>query len=213
MAEKFHNPKLSASSKTWLREHWDDPYVKQAQKDGYRARAAYKLLEINEKDRLFRPGMSVLDLGSAPGSWSQIAARLVGDHGRVVASDILLMDGLAGVNFIQGDFREQDIFDQILAALGDAPVDLVISDMAPNMSGTGADQPRAIYLCELALDMAVRVLKPGGGFVVKVFQGEGFDTYRKSVQEHFKVLKSRKPQASRPRSPEVYLLGQDFRAR
>lgn len=211
MAEKFQNSKLSASSKTWLREHWDDPYVKRAQKEGYRSRAAYKLLEINEKDRLIRPGMTVVDLGSAPGSWSQIAARLVGDKGRVVASDILPMDGLPGVTFVQGDFREQSVFDEILAAIGEAPVDLVISDIAPNMSGTAADQPRAIYLCELALDMAARVLKPGGSFVVKVFQGEGYEAYRKLVQGHFKVLKSRKPQASRPRSPEVYLLGQDFK--
>lgn len=211
MAEKFRNNKLSASSKTWLREHWDDPYVKMAQKDGYRARAAYKLLEINEKDRIIRPGMTVVDLGSAPGSWSQIAARLVGDHGRVVASDILPMDALPGVTFIQGDFREEAVFQQLLGAIGGTPVDLVISDMAPNMSGTSADQPRALYLCELALDMAVRVLKPGGDFVVKVFQGEGYDAYRQAVQARFKVLKSRKPQASRPRSPEVYLLARDFR--
>lgn len=211
MTEKFQNTGLSKSSKAWLREHWDDPWVKRAQKEGYRSRAAYKLLEIHEKDRLVRPGMTLVDLGSAPGSWSQLVARLVGDHGRVVASDILPMDGVAGVAFIQGDFREQEIFDRILAALGDAPADLVISDMAPNMSGTGADQPRAMYLCELALDMAVRVLKPGGGFVVKVFQGEGYDAYRKAVQAHFKTLKTRKPQASRPRSPEVYLLAQDFR--
>jgi len=211
MAEKFSNSKLSASSKTWLREHWDDPYVKQAQKDGYRSRAAYKLLEIHEKDHLVRPGMKVVDLGSAPGSWSQVVAGLVGAHGQVVASDILPMDGLAGVRFIQGDFREQDVFEQILAAIGDEPADLVISDMAPNMSGTSADQPRALYLCELALDMAVRVLRPGGAFVVKVFQGEGYDDYRRAVQAHFKVLKTRKPKASRPRSPEVYLLAQDFR--
>ncbi len=211
MTEKFQNTGLSKSSKAWLREHWDDPWVKRAQKEGYRSRAAYKLLEIHEKDRLVRPGMTIVDLGSAPGSWSQLVARLVGDHGRVVASDILPMDGVAGVTFIQGDFREQEIFDRILVALGDAPADLVISDMAPNMSGTGADQPRAMYLCELALDMAVRVLKPGGGFVVKVFQGEGYDAYRKAVQAHFKTLKTRKPQASRPRSPEVYLLAQDFR--
>lgn len=211
MTEKFQNTGLSKSSKAWLREHWDDPWVKRAQKEGYRSRAAYKLLEIHEKDRLVRPGMTIVDLGSAPGSWSQLVARLVGGHGRVVASDILPMDGVAGVTFIQGDFREQEIFDRILVALGDAPADLVISDMAPNMSGTGADQPRAMYLCDLALDMAVRVLKPGGGFVVKVFQGEGYDAYRKAVQAHFKTLKTRKPQASRPRSPEVYLLAQDFR--
>jgi 23S rRNA (uridine2552-2'-O)-methyltransferase len=213
MAEKFHNSKLSASSKVWLREHWEDAYVKRAQKDGYRSRAAYKLLEINEKDRLLRSEMTVLDLGSAPGSWSQVATRMVGDRGRVVASDILPMDGMAGVTFIQGDFREQAVVDQILEAVGAAPVDLVISDIAPNMSGTSADQPRAIYLCELALDMAVRVLKPGGSFVVKVFQGEGYDEYRRAVLTHFKVLKARKPQASRPRSPEVYLLAQDFKGR
>lgn len=211
MAEKFRNPKLSASSKTWLREHWEDQYVKQAQKDGYRSRAAYKLLEINEKDQIVLPGMTVVDLGSAPGSWSQIVARLVGSHGRVVASDILPMDALPGVSFIQGDFREDAVFEQILNAIAGAPVDLVISDIAPNMSGTSADQPRAIHLCELALDMAVRVLKPGGDFVVKVFQGEGYDEYRKAVQARFKVLKTRKPQASRPRSPEVYLLARDFR--
>lgn len=211
MVEKFSNSKLSASSKTWLREHWDDPYVKLAQKDGYRSRAAYKLLEIDEKDQLLRPGMRVLDLGSAPGSWSQVVAGRVGAHGQVVASDILPMDGLAGVRFIQGDFREQAVFEQILAAIGDQPADLVISDMAPNMSGTSADQPRALYLCELALEMAVRVLRPGGAFVVKVFQGEGYDEYRRTVQAHFKVLKTRKPKASRPRSPEVYLLAQAFR--
>lgn len=211
MAEKFQNTNLSKSSKSWLREHWDDPYVQRAQKDGYRSRAAYKLLEINEKDRLIRPGMTIVDLGSAPGSWSQIVAKLVGDHGRVIASDILEMDALAGVTFIQGDFREDEVFAQILEIIGEAPVDLVISDMAPNMSGTSADQPRIMYLCELALDMAVRVLKPGGSFVVKVFQGEGYEEYRRQVQERFKVLKSRKPQASRPRSPELYLVGEGFR--
>lgn len=211
MAEKFQNPKLSKSSKAWLREHWDDPYVQRAQKDGYRSRAAYKLLEIHEKDKLIRPGMTVVDLGAAPGSWSQLVARLAGPDSRIVASDILPMDALPGVAFIQGDFREQAVFDHLMAAVGEARADLVISDMAPNMSGTGADQPRSIYLCELALDMALQILKPGGSFVVKVFQGEGYDAYRKAVQAHFKVLKVRKPQASRPRSPEVYLLAQDFR--
>lgn len=211
MAEKFHNSKLSKSSKAWLREHWEDPYVKRAQKEGYRSRAVYKLLEIQEKDRIFRPGMTVVDLGAAPGSWSQLAARLVGPRGQVIASDLLAMDSLPGVTFIQGDFREQAVLERILAALGEARADLVISDMAPNMSGTSADQPRAMYLCELALDLAVRVLKPGGSFVVKVFQGEGYDAYRKAVQAHFKGLKTRKPQASRPRSPEVYLLAQELR--
>lgn len=211
MSEKFRNNKFSASSKTWLREHWDDPYVKQAQKDGYRSRAAYKLLEVNEKDDLIRAGMTVVDLGSAPGSWSQIVARLVGDRGQVIASDILPMDALPGVTFIQGDFREDEVFQQLLSAIAGQPVDLVISDMAPNMSGTGADQPRAMYLCELALDMATRVLKPGGNFLIKVFQGEGSDDFKRQLQAHFAVIKVRKPKASRPRSPEVYLLAQGFR--
>ena len=211
MTEKFRNSRLSASSKMWLREHWDDPYVHRAQKEGYRSRAAYKLLEINEKDRLLRPGMTVVDLGAAPGSWSQLVAKLVGGRGRIIASDILKMEALPGVTFIQGDFREEAVFVQLLEAIGDVPADLVISDMAPNTSGTGADQPRAMYLCELALEMATRVLRPGGAFVVKVFQGEGYDEYRAGVLKRFSVLKARKPQASRPRSPEVYLLAQDFR--
>lgn len=209
---RITNHKLSGSSKAWLKEHMEDVYVQRAQKDGYRARAAYKLLEINEKDRLMRPGMTVVDLGSAPGSWSQIASKLVGVNGMVLASDILPMDGLAGVRFIQGDFREQEIFDQLLTALDGRPVDLVISDMAPNMSGTAsADLPRAMYLCELALDMATRVLKPGGAMVIKVFQGEGYDEYRKALQQHFTVLKSRKPAASRPRSREIYLVAKDYK--
>ncbi len=210
---RITNNKLSGRSKAWLKEHMEDVYVQRAQKDGYRARAAYKLLEIQEKDKLIRPGMTVLDLGAAPGSWCQVAAKLVGDRGQVVASDILPMDGLAGVRFVQGDFREQEVFDQILDLLGGEPADLVISDMAPNMSGTAsADLPRAMYLCELALDMAVKVLKPGGSFVVKVFQGEGYDEYRKAILRHFKVLKSRKPAASRPRSREIYLVAKEFMA-
>lgn len=210
---RITNNKLSSRSKVWLKEHMEDVYVQRAQKDGYRARAAYKLLEIQEKDRLFRPGMTVVDLGSAPGSWSQVAAKLVGINGQVIASDILPMDGMAGVQFIQGDFREQEVFDQLLGAIGGKPVDLVISDMAPNISGTAsADLPRAMYLCELALDMAQRVLKPGGSFVIKVFQGEGYDAYREAILKSFKVLKTRKPDASRPRSREIYLVAKDFRA-
>ena len=204
--------KKRSSSKAWLKEHRDDPYVQQAQREGYRSRACYKLLELQEKDRLIRPGMTVVDLGSAPGGWSQVAAELVGHHGRVIASDILAMDALAGVEFIQGDFTEDAVFEQILAAIGDAPVDVVISDMAPNMSGmTAVDQPRSMYLVELALDMARRVLAPGGSFVAKVFQGEGFDDLIRDCRDSFGKVLTRKPQASRPRSREVYLVARDFR--
>ena len=203
-------------SKDWIHQHINDPYVKMAQQKGYRARAAFKLIEILDTEKLLRRGDLVVDLGSAPGSWSQVAReRLAGPggvvDGRIIALDMLPMEPVAGVEFIQGDFREDDILKQLEDMVGSRAVDLVISDMAPNMSGTSADQPRAIYLCELALDMAVRVLKPGGAFVVKVFQGEGYEAYRRQVQEHFKLLRSRKPQASRPRSPEVYLVGEGFK--
>jgi 23S rRNA (uridine2552-2'-O)-methyltransferase len=204
-------PKKRSSSRAWLKEHRDDPYVQRAQREGYRSRACYKLLELQEKDRLIRPGMTVVDLGSAPGGWSQVAADLVGHKGRVVASDILPMDNLAGVEFIQGDFTEDAVFEQILAAIGETPVDLVMSDMAPNMSGMNAvDQPRSMYLVELALDMGTRVLAPGGSFVAKVFQGEGFDELFRSTREHFDKLLTRKPAASRPRSREVYLVAKGF---
>jgi len=207
MATRITNNKLSKSSKAWMREHLDDYYVKLAHKDGYRSRAAYKLLEINEKYKLIRAGQTVVDLGSAPGSWSQIAAKLTGERGMVVASDILEMDHLGGVTFIQGDFREEAVFEKLLDVLGNRRVDVVISDMAPNTSGNSAvDQPRMIYLCELALDFASKVLDDRGQFLVKVFQGEGFDEYRKAIFEHFTVIKTVKPKASRPRSPEVYLL-------
>jgi len=186
--------------------------VKQAQKDGYRSRASYKLLEVQEKDRLFRPGMTVVDLGSAPGGWSQVASRLIGDKGRIIASDILPMDSIADVTFIEGDFTEDRVFEAILAAIDGQPVDLVISDMAPNMSGTPAvDQPAAIYLCELALDMAEKVLKPGGDFLIKVFHGEGFDEYFKLIRTRFDKVVTRKPDASRGRSRETYLLGKGFK--
>jgi 23S rRNA (uridine2552-2'-O)-methyltransferase len=214
MATRIHNQKLSKSSKAWMREHLDDPFVKRAQKDGYRARAAYKLLEINDKYKIIRSGMTVVDLGAAPGSWSQIAGRLVGSHGLVVASDILSMDALPDVTFLQGDFREQAVFDQLLQILDGRSVDLVISDMAPNTSGNPAvDQPRMIYLCELALDFATRVLSPKGQFLVKAFQGEGYDEYRKAVLAEFDVLKSVKPEASRARSREMYLLAQSRKSR
>ena len=203
--------KKRPSSKAWLKEHRDDPYVQQAQREGYRSRACYKLLELQEKDKLMRPGMSVLDLGSAPGGWSQVASAQLGDHGRVIASDILPMDGLAGVTFIQGDFTEEDVFQRIVATLEGKLVDLVISDMAPNMSGvTAVDQPRAIYLVELALDMAQQVLTPGGSFVAKVFHGEGFDQVFQATRGSFGKVLTRKPRASRPRSREVYLVARDF---
>lgn len=203
--------KKRSSSKAWLKEHREDPYVQQAQREGYRSRACYKLLELQEKDRLIRPGMTVLDLGSAPGGWSQVAADLVGHSGRVIASDILPMDNLAGVEFIQGDFTEDAVFQQLLGVLDGAPVDIVLSDMAPNMSGvTAVDQPRAIYLVELALDMACRVLAPNGLFVAKVFHGEGFDELFRQCRERFGKVLTRKPQASRPRSREVYLVAREF---
>jgi 23S rRNA (uridine2552-2'-O)-methyltransferase len=202
-----------SSSKAWLKEHREDPYVQRAQREGYRSRACYKLLEIQEKDRVIGPGMTILDLGSAPGGWSQVAVALAGHSGRVIASDILPMDSLAGVEFIEGDFTSDDVFGQILDAIGDSRVDLVISDMAPNMSGVNAvDQPRSIYLVELALDMARRVLAPGGTFVTKVFQGEGFDELFRATRDSFGKVLTRKPRASRPRSREVYLVARDFRA-
>lgn len=202
----------SKTSPRWLKEHFDDPYVKMAQKDGYRSRASYKLLELQERDRILRPGMTVVDLGSAPGGWSQVTSRLIGDKGRLIASDILPMDSIPDVTFIQGDFTEDAVFEQILAAIGEKPVDLVISDMAPNMSGVkSADQPRAMYLCELALDLAGRVLKPGGDFLIKIFQGEGFDEYHKLVREQYDKVLMRKPQSSRDRSREQYLLARGFR--
>jgi 23S rRNA (uridine2552-2'-O)-methyltransferase len=195
-----------------MKEHFDDPYVKKSQQDGYRSRASYKLMEINDKDKLFRPAMRVVDLGAAPGGWSQVAAKLVGDKGTVVASDILEMSPLAGVNFVQGDFTEQEVYEAILAEIGDEKADLVISDMAPNMSGnSSADQPQAMYLVELALDMAAQVLRPGGNFLVKVFQGEGFEEYLKTMRAQFDSVITRKPDASRARSREVYLLGRQYK--
>ena len=202
----------SKTSGKWLREHFDDVYVQRAKDEGWRSRAVYKLLEINEKDKLIKPGMTVLDLGAAPGGWSQMAAKLVGDHGLVIASDILEMDPIPGVHFLQGDFREESVYQQLLEIIGNRPVDLVICDMAPNMSGTNAvDQPRAMYLAELALDMVKQVLKKNGDFLVKVFQGEGLPEYRKDLQQSFTKLITRKPDASRPRSKEIYLLGKGFR--
>lgn len=193
-------------------EHVNDIYVKKAQVDGYRSRASYKLIEINEKDNLFRAGSVVMDLGSAPGGWSQIVAPIVGDSGRVIASDILPMSGIVGVDFIQGDFTDEAVYEQILQTLGDDQVDTVVSDMAPNMSGVNTtDQYASMYLVELALDMARNVLKPGGSFCAKVFQGVGYDEYVKDVRSSFNKVIVRKPAASRPRSREVYLVAKGFK--
>ena len=204
--------KKKSSSRAWLKEHHDDVYVQRAQKEGYRSRAVYKLLEINDKDRVIRRGMSVLDLGSAPGGWSQLAGEIVGDTGRVVATDILSMDALPDVVFVQGDFTEQETYDQVLEALGNQPLDAVLSDMAPNMSGlTEVDQRRAVYLVELATELAERSLAPGGAFIAKVFQGEGFEAWFREIRGRFDRVVTRKPSASRPRSREVYVVASGFK--
>lgn len=195
-----------------MQRHFDDPYVKQAQQAGYRSRAVFKLQEIQEKDRLLKPGQVVVDLGAAPGGWCQIAESIVGPKGQVFALDILAMEPLPNVHFIQGDFTEEAVYQQLMQALDGRPVDLVISDMAPNISGMKAvDQPRAMYLAELALDFAQAVLKPSGEFVCKVFQGAGFDEYMKLLRASFAKVLVRKPHASRPKSREVYLVAKGFR--
>jgi 23S rRNA (uridine2552-2'-O)-methyltransferase len=201
----------SKTSKQWLKEHFDDTYVKRSKEQGYRSRASFKLLEIQQKDRLIKPGMSVVDLGAAPGGWSQVAAELVGSKGNVLASDMLAMDALPRVEFVLGDFTETPVFDELLSKLDGRVADLVISDMAPNMSGIkDIDQPRIMYLAELALELAQAILKPGASFLVKVFHGEGYDAYLKQLQAGFNSVKSRKPGASRARSREVYLLARGF---
>jgi 23S rRNA (uridine2552-2'-O)-methyltransferase len=198
----------SKSSRRWLAEHFDDEYVKLAQKQGLRARAAFKLTELDEKYRLLRKGMRIVDLGSAPGSWTQVAQRALDGTGQIIALDILPMDPLPNVTFIEGDFTEEESLSKLESELNGVQVDLVLSDMAPNMSGVGAvDQPRAMYLAELALDFAEQWLAPGGSFVVKVFHGEGFDSYVKKARSMFEKVQVRKPSASRPRSREVYVLG------
>ncbi|HEB29127.1 MAG TPA: 23S rRNA (uridine(2552)-2'-O)-methyltransferase RlmE [Porticoccus sp.] len=203
----------SKSSQRWLQEHNRDQYVKRAQQEGYRSRASYKLIELDNKDRLFKPCMTVVDLGAAPGGWSQVAAKLVGHKGRVVASDILPMDSIADVDFVQGDFTEESVLNEILDVLGGDRADLVISDMAPNMSGMRAvDQPKAMCLVELALDLACQILKPGGDFVAKVFHGEGFDELLRQVRGRFERVVTRKPDASRPRSREVYLVAKGLKS-
>lgn len=202
----------SKSSDRWLKEHFDDVWVKKSQEDGYRSRASYKLIELNGKDKLFRPGQLVVDLGAAPGGWSQVAVEKVGDTGVVIASDILPMDPIAGVDFVQGDFTEDEVFEELLALLGDRRADVVISDMAPNMSGMAAvDIPNAMGLVELALDMAKRVLRPGGVFVAKVFQGEGFDALLADMRGSFNTVVSRKPDSSRARSREIYQVCKGFK--
>jgi len=204
----------SKSSGKWLAEHFTDEYVKRARKEGYRSRAVYKLREIDERDRLLRPGMAVVDLGAAPGAWCQYVKQRVGAAGRVLALDILPMEAIPGVEILQGDFTEEAVMQQLMDSLNGQPVDLVISDMAPNISGIeSADQARSMYLAELALDFAVQVLKPGGNFLVKVFQGSGFNELFKAMQQRFGRVATRKPRASRSRSPELYLLATGFRIR
>ena len=204
-------PKRSKSSARWLAEHANDEFVKRAQREGWRSRAVFKLQEIQERERLLRPGLRCVDLGAAPGSWSQYAARIVGGSSRIVATDILAMDEIPGVDFVQGDFREAAVLAEVLARLGAAKVDLVLSDMAPNMAGIDAvDQPRSMYLAELALEFADRVLAPGGDLLVKVFQGEGFDQIIKDARTRYGRVLTKKPKASRTRSPEIYLLARQF---
>jgi 23S rRNA (uridine2552-2'-O)-methyltransferase len=203
--------KQSDSSRRWLKEHFTDPYVKQAQKAGYRSRAVFKLLEIQERSRIFKPGMTVVDLGAAPGGWSQVLVNMV-KPGRVIAMDILPMDEIPGVAFLQGDFTEEAVMHQLEEMLGGQKVDWVISDMAPNTSGhESVDIPRSVELAELALDFAERVLLPSGGFLTKVFQGEGFDDFLRGIKQKFKKVAVRKPKASRDRSREVYILATERR--
>lgn len=202
----------SKTSKAWMREHISDPYVQKAKAEGYRSRAAYKLLELDKKDRLLAPGRLVVDLGAAPGSWSQVAVAKLGARGRVVAVDILPMEKLPGVHFIQGDFREQEVLDALLLALGRSKADLVISDLAPNISGIAvSDQARAMHLAELGLEFSRQCLKPGGALVVKVFQGAGFTEFLGAMRKAFATVGSRKPEASRGRSSEMYLLGKGLK--
>ena len=200
------------SSSEWLRRHVNDPFVKQAQKDGYRSRSAYKLIELNEKDRLIKPNMRSLDLGSAPGGWSQVAGRLVGRKGRVLATDILPMDPVANVDFIQGDFTDNQVVEQLLGWLDGGRFDLIISDIAPNLSGIdSADQGGSMYLLELALDTVRKTLAPGATFVAKMFQGSGSDDYVKELRKSFEKVLIRKPAASRKESREVYIVAKGFK--
>lgn len=202
----------SKSSNQWMQEHFDDEYVKRAQILGYRSRSTFKLVEIQEKDKIIKPGMNVIDLGAAPGGWSDYARKIVGKKNKVIALDLLEIDPIGGVDFIQGDFRENDVLDELYRVLDGAPVDLVMSDMAPNISGNKEmDQPRSIYLAELALDIAQTVLNKGGTFLIKMFQGAGFDEYKREVAKSFSSVVIRKPKASRARSKEVYILAKGFK--
>ncbi|PCJ42832.1 MAG: 23S rRNA (uridine(2552)-2'-O)-methyltransferase RlmE [SAR86 cluster bacterium] len=202
----------SKSSQTWLKEHRDDIYVRQSKVDGYRSRAAYKLLELNKKDKLLKRGMTVVDLGAAPGGWSQVAVKLVMPGGMILATDILEMEAIPGVDFIQGDFTESSCLDELLKRLGERHVDLVISDMAPNISGMSAiDQPRAMHLVDLAVDFAENKLHKDGSLLMKVFQGEGFESVLKQLRADYQSVVSRKPDASRARSKEIYLLAKGKR--
>lgn len=204
--------KISKSSRQWLKEHFTDPYVKQAQREGYRSRAVYKLLEIQERDRLFKPGMIIVDLGAAPGGWSQVLAKLVLPKGKVIAMDILAMEPITGVDFLQGDFSEEKVAVALHEMLAGNSVDWVLSDMAPNMSGyDSVDIPRSLYLAELALDFALPVLKGEGGILFKVFQGAGFDLFLAKIKSNFEKVVIRKPKASRDRSREVYILARNLR--
>ena len=203
--------KKSKSSSRWLQDHENDEFVRQARREGFRSRAVYKLIEIDDRYNLLKPGMNVVDLGAAPGGWSQVAASRA-SGGTVLALDLLEMAPLPGVTVIQGDFTEDAVFEQILAAIGDEPVDLVVSDMAPNLSGVkDIDQPRAMYLLELALDFACSVLKPGGGLLMKGFEGEGIEAVRTLIRSNFKQLRNTKPKASRGKSREIYLLGTGYK--
>jgi 23S rRNA (uridine2552-2'-O)-methyltransferase len=216
----------SKSSKSWLKEHFDDEYVRRSQEEGYRSRAVYKLIEIDKKDKLIKPGMTVIDLGAAPGGWTEYCVKKLAGKGNIIALDILPMEPIDGVTIIEGDFREDSVYDELMAVMEAAVIkdsqdkdagknkggaDLVISDMAPNISGMGSvDMPRAYYLCELALDFARQVLKPGGVFLVKLFQGEGFEAYNRELKSSFSKVIMRKPKASRPRSREIYALAIGF---
>jgi 23S rRNA (uridine2552-2'-O)-methyltransferase len=205
--------KKHRSKKAWMHEHVTDPWVQRAKAEGWRSRAAFKLLEIDRKDRLLRPGMVVLDLGAVPGSWCQVAVQRVGGGGRVLALDLLPLEPLPGVEFLQGDFREEAVLRELEARLEGARVDLVLSDMAPNLSGIAvADQSRSVHLAELALDFARDHLRPGGSFLVKLFHGAGFDDLRRAMMADFQSVAVRKPEASRGRSSEVYLLGRERRS-
>jgi 23S rRNA (uridine2552-2'-O)-methyltransferase len=204
-------PKRTKSSARWLAEHASDEFVKRAKAEGWRSRAVFKLAAIQERERLLKPGIRCVDLGAAPGGWSQYAARILGATSRIVATDILPMDAIPGVDFVQGDFRDENVLQQLLACIGAAKVDLVLSDMAPNMAGIDAvDQPRSMYLAELALEFADRVLAPGGDALVKLFQGEGFDQLIRTARSRYGRVVTKKPKASRTRSPEIYLLARQF---